>query len=359
MQALFTDRDGVPIWYYDVGVVSGNYPYTMKPLSNGNIIFNISNLNGGTSFLREVDLAGNTIRELKSSDLEQSLLTKGVKFPGVTFHHDVLELPNGHLMALVLFTKDYSDLPGYPGNTAVVGDGLVELDENWNVVWTWSAFDYLDVNRHLNGLPDWTHSNAVIYSPTDGNVILSMRHQAWLLKIDYQNGAGTGNVLWRLGNGGDFAINGGNPADWFYFQHFPTILGQSGTEDTLAIWDNGNDRDLDDSGTQCGVGTAPGCYSRATIFQIDESTRTANLLWQDEPGYFSFWGGSIDQLGNGNVEFDMTAPIGPVPPGVVSEVMEVTQTPIPQTVWQMNISGTNAYRAYRVPSLYPGVSWDY
>ena len=29
---------------------------------------------------------------------------------------------------------------------------------------------------------------------TDGNILVSMRHQSWVLKIDYNNGAGTGNV---------------------------------------------------------------------------------------------------------------------------------------------------------------------
>jgi len=29
----------------------------------------------------------------------------------------------------------------------------------------------------------------------------------------------------------------------------------------------------------------------------------------------------------------------------------------PVTVWQMDIAGQWAYRAYRIPSLYPGVQW--
>ena len=41
-----------------------------------------------------------------------------------------------------------------------------------------------------------------------------------------------------------------------------------------------------------------------------------------------------------------------------SQIDEVTQTGSPQTVWQMNITGENAYRGYRIPSLYPGVTWQ-
>ena len=103
----------------------------------------------------------------------------------------------------------------------------------------------------------------------------------------------------------------------------------------------------------CGTAGAPGCYSRATIFQVGESTKLVNLLWQDLPGYFSFWGGSIILLDNGNIEFDSTDPFN----SAASQITEVTQTDPPQVVWQMNINGTNAYRGYRIPSLYPGVTW--
>ncbi len=39
----------------------------------------------------------------------------------------------------------------------------------------------------------------------DGNLIISIRHQNWLVKIDYNNGAGAGDILWHLGYQGDFA----------------------------------------------------------------------------------------------------------------------------------------------------------
>jgi hypothetical protein len=97
------------------------------------------------------------------------------------------------------------------------------------------------------------------------------------------------------------------------------------------------------------------CYTRATIFEIDESNNVANLLWQDSPGFFSFWGGSIQVLGNANVEFDSSAAFGF---SVASQVTEVTQTDSPQIVWQMTITGANAYRGSRLPSLYPGVTWQ-
>src|SRR4051812_46942008 len=67
IQALFTDRDGNPIWFYPM---EPNYsPETIKFLPNGGLIFSL--VNGPDSRLREVDLAGNTIRELDITELQQ------------------------------------------------------------------------------------------------------------------------------------------------------------------------------------------------------------------------------------------------------------------------------------------------
>lgn len=360
--ALVTDRDGHPIWYYDEG--SGNSAVPFKLLNNGHMIMYV--IRTTTDVLREIDLAGNTIREIDTATLGQAMQAAGFDFVPNTFHHDMLPLDNGHVIVLCNFEKDFTDLPGYPGTTAVIGDGIVDLDQNWNPVWAWNSFDYLDVNRHLNGLPDWTHSNALVYSATDGNILISMRHQSWVLKIDYNNGAGTGNVVWRLGYQGDFALEQNSvatddPSLWFSFQHFPWIISQNGPQTTLNIWDNGDNRVLNSSGAIClGSPTNP-CFSRATTFEIDESAMVANLLWADPLSYFGVWGGSILQLENGNVEFDLNAPAAPPSPNVASQVEEVTQTPTPQVVWQMDVlpSTSNAYRAYRIPSLYPGVTWQY
>jgi arylsulfate sulfotransferase len=368
--ALFTDRDANPIWYYDVGPQS--YPFTFKLLPNGHMLLSITG--NANSLLREVDLAGNQVRQMTIAELQGKMQSAGYDFVPGGFHHDILPLPNGHVIVLVDCWQPFDNLAGYTGTTTVQGDGVIDLDENWNPVWAWNSFDHLDVNRHLepvitNGVLDWTHSNALVYSPTDGNILVSMRHQSWVLKLDYNNGAGTGNVLWHLGYQGDFALtlNGAasdDPSLWFSFQHFPTILSQSGSQTNLAIWDNGDNRVLDTSGTLCVNpvvgGSVPACYSRPTIFQVDESAMTANLSWATPEPDFGVWGGSINQLGNGNVEFDMNAPALLPFPNAASQVQEVTQSSTPEVVWEMDlVAPSTAYRAYRFPSLYNGVAWQY
>lgn len=361
---LFTDRDGHPIWYYDVG--TGNNVFTFKMLANGHILMNV--VSPTDTVLREVDLAGNTIREMDIFALQKKIQAAGYDFVPGGFHHDFVELPNGHLIVLLDCGKSFTDLPGYPGTIQVTGDAIVDLDQSWNPVWAWNAFDCLDVNRHLEGLPDWTHSNALVYLPEDGNLLVSVRHQSWILKLDYENGQGSGRILWKLGYQGDFALaqdpTNTQPWLWFSFQHFPSLISQNGQQITLAIWDNGDNRVLSTSGALCvdpnsGLPSPP-CYSRATKFELDEGAMVANLAWSDQFPYYSVWGGNINQLPNGNIEYDMNDPQLPPTQGVTSKVQEVTQTSTPQVIWDMDIPvPMSAYRAYRVPSLYPGVTWQY
>jgi len=366
--AYFTDRDGNPIWYYATG--QGSSPYVFKFLPNGNMIVMVTTNPVGTtvgiSSIQQIDLAGTVIRKLDISTLDQKMQAAGFDFAPDNFTHDLVPLDNGHVIVLVNYSKIFTDLPGYPGSLAVIGDGLVDLDENWNPVWAWTTFDHLDVNRHLLGLPDWTHGNGVAYLPGDGNLLLSLRHQSWVLKIDYSNGAGTGNILWRLGYQGDLdlTVNGipsADPSEWFSFQHFPVLISQSGSSTVMGLWDNGDNRVLNTSGEVCGGSSNIPCYSRANIFQVDDSAKVADLTWSYLPGMYSLWGGSMNQLANGNVEFDVNGPYNPIVPNSGSIVQEVTQTSTPQVVWQMAVgpSNMNAYRAYRVPSLYNGVTWQY
>ncbi len=177
-QALVTDLQGNVIWY-----CPGNAE-PVKPLQNGHFII-VRPLN-----LQEVDLACNVVRSVSYTQVNQSLQANGYDFTippplglngGNPFHHDVLVLPNGHWIALCEIAKSFTDLPGYPGTTQVVGDAVVDIDPNGNVAWAWSSFDYLDVSRYpYFGLPDWTHSNALVYT-ADGNLLVSMRNQSWIL----------------------------------------------------------------------------------------------------------------------------------------------------------------------------------
>jgi arylsulfate sulfotransferase len=360
-----SDLAGNIIWTYDTGLAQAFIGDPVKLLPNGHFLMNVGlgAPDGANSFLREVDLVGNTIWQMDFGQLNKALSLATCAGCNTTVvvgtHHDFVALPNGHILVLAAETLPKT-VAGFPDPTNVTGDVIIDLDENRVPVWIWSEFDHLDLNRHPIFFPDWTHTNAIVYSPDDKALIISIRHQHWIVKIDYNDGQGTGNIIWKLGHEGDFALVGGtDPQDWFYAPHDVNIISPNSTGMfQLLLFDNGNQRVLDSIGTTCGT-TVP-CESRVPIMQLDETAKTATIEWVDDlDPLFSIFGGSARLLANGNVEFDECAPTVTGTNTTISKgvITEVTKTTPPQTVFQMTVTGQNAYRAFRIPSLYPGVQW--
>jgi arylsulfate sulfotransferase len=352
-----TDLAGNIIWTYVPPDLNGfDLIQPVKLLPNGHfvVVYSLTSTTppsqapAGTPVVaREIDLSGATIREISIDTLNSRLAAAGFKYVAEDMHHDIGILPNGHWMLIVNSTQQETE-----DGTAVsvLGDALIDLDTNLNPVWMWNTFDHLDVNRHPVSATDWTHANAILYSTTDGNLLFSMRHQNWIIKIDYNSGKGAGDILWHLGYQGDFTLVGGNdPTDWFSGQHGPsfttdTTAGNFG----LAVMDNGDFRTYP-TGVTCTVPPQASCpYTTAQVLTIDESAKTATLAFDTVSPAYSFFGGNAEVLGNKDVEFDLAA---------LAQVYEVTPTSPAQTVWQMNILGQYVYRAFRIPSLYPGVQW--
>lgn len=370
---LVTDLSGNVLWTYadpenaDRIVIDG-----VKMLPNGDLLMVIGPISsaalGGPAppqsydLIREVTLAGDTVRQISIDTLNAELASATCNECNVklqNFHHDVTPLPNGHWLVLsntlmALSPTTTPALTNEPPQT-VLGDVVVDLDQNLQPVWAWNEFNHLDPNRHPMNFPDWTHSNAVLYSPDDGNIVVSIRHQNWIVKVNYANGAGTGNILWYLGYQGTFTLqNGVSPTDWEYAQHGPSFFSTntSGVF-SLGVMDNGDDR-IFPAGVTCGSAGAPPClYSTVPVWQIDESAKTATLTFHQilPPSLYNSYGGNAEGLANGNVEYDLCE-VGSGTPE--SYVYEVTPESTPQTVWEMHITQTNLYRAFRIPGFYPG-----
>jgi hypothetical protein len=185
-----------------------------------------------------------------------------------------------------------------------------------------------------------------------------MRNQNWVVKVNYKNGSGDGSILWTLGEGGTFKLIGGvDPTDWQYAQHYPSFFSPntSGVF-SLGVMDNGDDR-LYPKGSKCTPqGTLPASclYSTIPVFKIDEVGKTATLTFDQKvaASLYNYFGGNTEELANGDVEYDLC---GLIPSG--SLVREVTQEKTPKTVWSLQLNAANFYRAFRIPSLYPGVQW--
>jgi hypothetical protein len=363
-QVFASDLSGNVIWTYTYQGSSLDTIQGIQLLPNGHLLLLISYLSSLTSaaagqqpntlnLVREIDLAGNTVREITMDQLNKSLAAHGYDLALKSFHHNVLALPNGHWVLMAAYSKPD---PGYPNG--ILGDVLVDVDQNSNPDWVWNAFDHLDINRHPMAFPDWTHSNYMLYSPDDHNLLLSMRHQNWIIKIDFEDGQGSGNVIWRLGEGGDFKLeNGTDPTDWFYAQHGMGFFTPNTTGVfKLGLMDNGNDRTFPAPTSQVlckpDAPTTSNCYSTFPIFQIDESNMTATLVNHYEPGPsdFSFFGGNAEQLPNGDMQVDFCAPLT----GALIQELDPTGTKV---VWQANTPHADQFHVDRLPSLYPGVQW--
>jgi hypothetical protein len=355
---LATDTQGRVVWYYDVSQSGLTHTYPGQDLVPGGTVLLLgvdrhAASPGTLDDLREIDLAGNIVRETNIDAVNAQLIARGLH-PVFSFTHDVQRLPSGQT-AVIGSTERTIDVNGVP--TEYVGMTIIVLDKNFQVSWTWDAFDHLDVNRgpvlgevlHAGGpdqvaastpvLPavDWLHINAVSWSPGDGNLIVSVRHQDWVLKIDYENGAGDGHVIWRLGQGGDFTVNSTDPNPWFSHQHDAHLIDAT----TLILFDNGNTRRAGD----------PTAHNRGQVWKLDESTMTATLVVNVDLGNYSPMFGAAQRLSNGDYSF--TSGAQGKAPNLFGQTIEVRPDGSTAYVLQLN---NPEYRSFRIQTLYEGVS---
>ena len=120
--------------------------------------------------------------------------------------HCVIPIPGGNVMYLYHYTMDVLgwDLP-------FRADAIREVDPvTGKTVWEWRTGDHLSAadfcpwhitqGTTITGLYDWTHANTIVFQEKENAVYLNLRHLDRLVKIDYPSG----EVLWSMGDGGDF-----------------------------------------------------------------------------------------------------------------------------------------------------------
>jgi hypothetical protein len=265
------------------------------------------------------------------------------------FHHDVVDLPNGNFMVLSYVFQDVY-YPAADETRHVAGDLIVEITDAGEVVWEWDSFDYLDPTRirdsFFESVPiedpwagetayDWTHGNGIVFDPADDSVLVSMRHQDWILKIDHA----TGDLLWRLGEEGDLALVDGT---WFYHQHSP----QWQPDGSLLLYDNGIENpNVPDELER----------SRSVRYEIDEAMGTATQVWEAVSDYRSGIAGDADRLSNGNVlELHSSVPVNPGQALPMFSHMQEIHPESGDEVW--GLVGPVGYMVYRciVDSRLPG-----
>jgi arylsulfate sulfotransferase len=385
-----TDLAGNVIWYY---ATNDNNLLLTRPLAGGHFFI----LGTGTAWsnhatdplqiVRKVDLAGNVEAETNIGLLQQQLLALGatdmqscgnIPIPApvgsaclIAFSHDAILLPNGDWVMIGSIEKIFP--PGTQGsptglNVDILGDSVIVLDSSLNPLWYWDAFQHdgggtqLDINRtavlretcapgqggcpatFLVGTPgvntyanDWMHSNSLYYNPTNGSILVSVRHQDWVISIDFGNGHGTSNVLWRLGLDGDFTFNNisNDPYPWFTHQHNASIA----TTGVYTVFDNGNTRVEQLGGN-----------SRGVALNVDVSTMTVTPVLLQDLGYYALAVGSAQYLPNGNYHFESSY-VAPYMYTYSEEYFPTVGAVSGTQVYNLQVS-VPSYRSFRMTDLY-------
>jgi hypothetical protein len=354
---IATDMQGNIVWYA---------PFVMtlltRPAPGGTFLGINEDGTKDPSFqiFRHYDLSGATIGETNCARVSEQLAAMGMH-PVTSFHHEAILLSDGKYLVMAGNERILSDVQG-PGPVDILGDTILVLDSNLQVVWAWDAFDHLDPHRQATlgetckypatvacsnfyqaaNANDWLHGNALQMTP-DGNILYSVRHQDWVVKIDYRNGAGTGAILWRMGKDGDFQINSSDPYPWFSHQHDPNFLADGRT---LLVFDNGNTRIADN----------PGQHSRGQAYSVDEAAMAVTPVINTDLGVNSSALGTAERLADGSFHFDAGFLFdATVPGGIASQVYEVSPAGAVNAITRISAP---EYRNFRMTDLYtPPVQW--
>ncbi len=287
------DADNEVCWYYQ----ADSFLEGIDRLRNGNLIFHRWDFR---TF--EIDMLGNTVNQWYAARRPQGPAPGAIAVDTAGLHHQPKEMPNGNFL---IFTASAREIDGYytdqhnleaPRRRAlVVGDGVAEMDRaTGELLWEWSAFDHLDPFRigyggtddywslrGFEGALDWTHGNGAAYDARDDSVIVSLRHQDAIVKVDRTSGG----IKWILGEPtgwgplADRVLKPVNLARWPYHGHNPRLT----PEGTIVFFDNGT------WGARPPKPPVPPerNFSRGVEYRVDEKRMTVEEVWASDTCFSS------------------------------------------------------------------------
>ena len=213
-------------------------------------------------------------------------------------HHDIeFNLANQTLFTLERYFLVFKGYPVAYDSTddyPFAYDSILEYDLDGNLVWQLNTSSF--IGSYLwcpmkdligGGVPDITHTNSMVYDDTEDVLYLNCRNVNTFYKIDHK----TGEVIWGLGENGDFKlydIYGNEKPSLFYHSHALERIG----DNRFILFDNDYHNQTNPNNMR----------SRIVEIEIDEDRMIANQtwVWTSPPDYFSSIYGDADRLPNGN-----------------------------------------------------------
>ncbi len=372
------DESGEVVWYYRTDHMVSDLNLTDR----GTIQYQ------SRRSLVEMDVLGNIIETWYASGLVDEVPANTVPVATDLFHHEIIELPSGEMLTLGTEIRAFEDFPlsatdpqNQRGRATLVGDTAIQFRRDGSIAREWKLLDLLDPYRlghgslggfydlndysHVEGgTKDWSHANGLAVDPRDGNLIISVRHQDVVVKVD----RATGQLMWILGDPDgwtgrweQYLLRPEGNLVWPYHQHSPTITSRG----TLLLYDNGNYKSIPP-----GVRLDPvDNYSRVVEYEIDEEAMTLRQVWAygeaDSERFYTPFLGDADSLpltGNilvtaGGFVVDAEGTLTDFPGAGWHKVRihEMTRTSPPETVFDLVIDegmgvetrGWSVYRAAR------------
>jgi hypothetical protein len=172
-------------------------------------------------------------------------------------------------------------------------DEIVEYTESGVEVWSLDTSTFIDPSDwcpyqdFFEGQLDVTHGNSIFFDQEDDMIYFNARNTNTFYKIDHA----TGDVLWALGEHGDFDLYdsyGIHREDIFFHSHAVERVDNS----TFILYDNDYHNQTDFWSQR----------SRMIEIEVDEVEMTASVSWVYTAPityYSSLWG-DADRLPNGN-----------------------------------------------------------
>ena len=359
--AMLLDTEGKVVHRWDSDLDGGGHTSYLLP-SGGLLRTGIKDRRyvtgqpvAATDTLQITDKTGNPVWELKAKDIDFN----GNK---ITFHHDMLPMPNGNILVLIYeeIRHEEARAAGWTAGKGktVWSDGVLELKPDvkggsHEVVWYWRFIDHViqdqDANAANYGRPAdhpekidghfprsyapmnavRQHLNALDYHPGLDQIVVSsfIYSEIWIIDHGTTIEEASGSTGGRRGRGGDLLFRHGNPAAYgrgtekdrlFRHQHDANWVdeGLPGAGNILVFNNN-----TDTSGmARAGAGGAAAAVAQQQlkgISNVHESKPTVDddghyvtgksgtweakqvWFWEHE-GFFAPFQGGARRLPNGN-----------------------------------------------------------